>query len=83
MIAGILEDATGNYRTGFTVLALLAGLGSLFLVLARRPERPLAAQLSGARVRNCKLSLFLEKGERARLDALARRGAGGRGRVVE
>jgi len=41
MIAGILADHTGNYRVGFTILALLAGLGSLFFVLARRPERPL------------------------------------------
>src|ERR1700682_2411355 len=39
MIAGILADATGNYRSGFTILALLAGLGSLFFVLARRPQR--------------------------------------------
>src|SRR3954454_12088219 len=41
MLAGILADHTGNYRLGFTILALLAGLGSLFFVLARRPERPL------------------------------------------
>jgi MFS family permease len=41
MIAGILSDLTGNYRAGFTVLALLAGLGSLFFLLARRPLRPL------------------------------------------
>jgi sugar phosphate permease len=41
MIAGVLADATGNYRAGFTILALLAGLGSLFFVLARKPERPL------------------------------------------
>jgi len=41
MIAGVLADLTGNYRTGFTILALLAGLGSLFFVLARKPERPL------------------------------------------
>lgn len=40
MIAGILADMTGNYRAGFTVLALLAGLGSLFFLLAKRPERP-------------------------------------------
>lgn len=40
MIAGVLADLTGNYRLGFTLLALLAGLGSLFFVLARRPERP-------------------------------------------
>jgi len=43
MIAGILADATGNYRAGFTILALLAGLGSLFFVLAKRPQRPLLA----------------------------------------
>jgi sugar phosphate permease len=41
MIAGILADATGNYRIGFTVLALLAGVGSLFFVLAKRPVAPL------------------------------------------
>jgi sugar phosphate permease len=40
MVAGILADATGNYRLGFTILALLAGLGSLFFVLARKPELP-------------------------------------------
>ena len=41
MIAGMLADATGDYRLGFTVLALLAGLGSMFFVLAKRPVRPL------------------------------------------
>ena len=41
MIAGMLADATGNYRLGFTLLALLAGLGSMFFVLAKRPPRPL------------------------------------------
>ena len=41
MIAGIFADLTGNYRTGFTILALMAGLGSLFFVLARKPKRPL------------------------------------------
>jgi len=41
MIAGILADMTGNYRAGFTTLALLAGLGSAFFLLARRPVRPL------------------------------------------
>ena len=40
MIAGILADITGNYRAGFTILALLAGLGSLFFVMATRPARP-------------------------------------------
>jgi MFS family permease len=41
MIAGILADVTGNYRTGFTVIALVAGVGSVFFVLARRPAPPL------------------------------------------
>jgi MFS family permease len=40
MIAGILADMTGNYRAGFTALALLAGLGSAFFLLARRPGQP-------------------------------------------
>ena len=42
MIAGFLADVTGNYRTGFTVLALLAGLGSAFFLLAKKPPRPAA-----------------------------------------
>jgi len=37
LLAGVLADLTGNYRAGFTVLALLAGLGSLFFLLAKRP----------------------------------------------
>jgi sugar phosphate permease len=41
MVAGILADATGDYRAGFTILALLAGVGSLFFFFARKPERPL------------------------------------------
>src|SRR5438105_9790677 len=41
MLAGLFADMTGSYRTGFTILALLAGLGSLFFVVARKPERPL------------------------------------------
>jgi sugar phosphate permease len=40
MIAGILSDITGTYRAGFTVLAILAGLGSAFFLFARRPARP-------------------------------------------
>jgi sugar phosphate permease len=43
MIAGILADATGTYRTGFTVLAVLAGIGSAFFLLARRPTLPASA----------------------------------------
>lgn len=41
MIAGMAADITGSYRTGFTALALLAGMGSVFFVLAKRPVRPL------------------------------------------
>jgi MFS family permease len=41
MIAGMLADATGDYRLGFTLLAVLAALGSTFFVLAKRPARPL------------------------------------------
>jgi sugar phosphate permease len=40
LLAGILADVSGDYRLGFTVLALLAGVGSFFFVLARRPARP-------------------------------------------
>jgi len=41
MIPGLLADATGGYRAGFTLLAVLAGLGSLFFLFARPPQRPL------------------------------------------
>ena len=37
MVAGVLADLTGNYRAGFTVLAVMAGLGSLFFLLAKKP----------------------------------------------
>ena len=40
MISGILADATGNYRAGFTVVALLAGLGSVFFLMAKKPALP-------------------------------------------
>jgi len=46
MIAGILADLTGNYRAGFTTLAVLAGLGSIFFLVARRPQRPLRGATS-------------------------------------
>src|SRR5688500_17475746 len=41
VIPGIFADITGDYRLGFTVLAVLAGAGSLFFVVARKPKRPL------------------------------------------
>ncbi|MCP3989301.1 MAG: MFS transporter [Actinomycetia bacterium] len=41
LIAGSLADATGTYRLGFTVLALMAGAGLIFFVLATPPSPPL------------------------------------------
>ena len=40
LIAGILADSTGSYKTGFTVLALLAGAGSVFFLFATPPTPP-------------------------------------------
>ena len=37
MLAGVLADLTGDYRAGFTLLAVLAALGSLFFMLAKKP----------------------------------------------
>jgi sugar phosphate permease len=37
LIAGAFADLTGNYRSGFTLLALVAGSGSLLFLLARKP----------------------------------------------
>ena len=38
MIAGILADVTGNYRAGFTAVALLSGFGSAFFFFLRSPH---------------------------------------------
>ena len=43
IIAGAFADWTGNYRMGFTILALLAGVGSLFFLMAKRPRRGASA----------------------------------------
>jgi MFS family permease len=40
LVAGGFADAMGNYRAGFTLLALLAGMGSLFFYWAKPPELP-------------------------------------------
>ena len=49
LIAGILADATGSYRLGFTVLALMAGAGLGFFVLATPPEPPVRPERAGDR----------------------------------
>jgi hypothetical protein len=38
MFAGMMVDAMGDYRAGFTILALVAGSGSLLFLLAKKPE---------------------------------------------
>ena len=38
LVAGILADRTGSYATGFNILAVLAGMGSIFFLLARKPS---------------------------------------------
>lgn len=40
LLAGILGDATGNYRLGFTVLALIAACGSVVFWFAKKPPMP-------------------------------------------
>jgi sugar phosphate permease len=37
LVAGAFADLTGNYRSGFTLLAVVAGTGSLLFMLARKP----------------------------------------------
>ncbi len=41
LVAGSLADQTGNYRLGFTIVALAAAFGTVFWVLATPPTRPL------------------------------------------
>jgi len=38
ILAAVFADWTGNYRMGFTILAVLAGLGSLFFLMAKPPQ---------------------------------------------
>ena len=44
MVAGALADLTGNYRSGFTVLALVAATGSLLFLAATKPRRGVAGR---------------------------------------
>ena len=37
LIAGVFADWLGNYRVGFTIIAALAAVGSLFFWMAKRP----------------------------------------------
>ncbi|MCC7390483.1 MAG: hypothetical protein IT431_17155, partial [Phycisphaerales bacterium] len=37
VFAGLMYDSSGNYETGFTLLALIAGAGSLLMLLAQKP----------------------------------------------
>ena len=46
MIAGLLADQYGHYRVGCTIIAMLALMGGLFFVLARKPERPLRSSVA-------------------------------------
>jgi MFS family permease len=40
IVAGVLADHSGGYQLGFTILAVLSGLGSAFFLLAKRPPAP-------------------------------------------
>jgi sugar phosphate permease len=40
LVAGFLSDSTGSYKTGFTILALLAGMGTFFFLAATPPVPP-------------------------------------------
>ena len=40
MVAGVMADLTRDYRAGFTMLAVVAPLGSLAFLWARKPQRP-------------------------------------------
>jgi MFS family permease len=41
LIAGILADRLGNYQLGFTILAIMAGIGSVFFIFAAKPPPPI------------------------------------------
>ena len=43
ILAGAFADWQGNYRAGFTLLALLAGAGSLLFLMAKPPPMPVIA----------------------------------------
>ena len=41
LIAGISADITGSYKTGFIILTLAAGFGTIFFSLSTPPKQPL------------------------------------------
>jgi len=43
LVAGLLADLTGDYRLGFTVLSILAAMGSVCFMLAKKPVRAVLA----------------------------------------
>ncbi len=44
LLAGVLADRTGSYQIGFTIIALVAGMGTVFFVLATPPNIAEVAQ---------------------------------------
>ena len=40
LIAGFMYDRTGNYQVGFDILAGFAAAGSVFFILAKKPQPP-------------------------------------------
>ena len=46
VIAGFMADQTGDYVAGFSVLAVLAGLGAGFFIFSKRPSLPARVQAS-------------------------------------
>jgi len=40
IVAGVLADKTGGYELGFTLLAIVAGVGAIFFFFARPPKPP-------------------------------------------
>jgi len=40
LFAGFMADQTGDYVAGFSILAVLAGLGSGFFIFAKPPTPP-------------------------------------------
>ncbi|MFK7965765.1 MAG: MFS transporter [Burkholderiaceae bacterium] len=46
MIAGYLGDVTGDYNLGFTVLAALAGCGSVMFLMAQKPTAPAPSRIA-------------------------------------